>query len=432
MTPIQVGIPGVGQGSLAWGDYDRDGFVDVVVTGSTQPGPPFLVTRVYRSRGDASFGDAALPLPGVYEGSASWVDFDNDGALDLFITGITDTFAATARNIAALFRISRDGSITEVHTDLPGAEWGSADWADYDRDGDLDLVLTDDDSAAVFRNDGAGRFVDAVVPLPAVGNPAVSWGDLDADGQPDLLLAGDGVLAVFRNHGDGVFSGQDTGYALAYEPSIALGDYDNDGDLDILSLDWGEIRMVWYRKNSSRTNTPPRPPERLSTTLELETRNHVSFHWSAAQDAETVQAAGLTYNLRVGTVPGGVDIVSPPARATDGSLQVPGPGVHHGLQARLLDLAGGTYYWSVQAVDAGLRGSTFAGNGSFTAPNRAPTISPIANQGTLMNQPLTNVSFTIGDRESPASALELTVQRWICGCADGRQHGIRDRFAGLS
>ncbi len=459
MTPIEVGIPGVGQGSLAWGDYDRDGFMDVLVTGSTQPGPPFLVTQVYRSHGDASFGDAALPLPAVYEGSASWVDFDNNGALDLFVTGITDTSAATARNIAALFTISRDGGVTEVHTDLPGVESGSADWADYDRDGDLDLVLAGNTVAAVFRNDGAGRFVDAGVTLPAVGNPAVSWGDLDADGQPDILLAGDGVLAVFRNHGDGVFSGQDTGYALAYDPSIALGDYDNDGDLDLLltgyrdqvvfeavarilrndgaltftELDAGFEGIVrgqvsWvdfdtdgdldvlltgngsarlYRNNLDRPNHVPSSPSDLRSTVNLD--NDVILSWNPGSDVETKTGA-LQYNLRVGTTPGGSEIMTAHADGATGFRRLTGRGNGgHDTGWRLVDLPRGKYYWSVQAVDSAFAGSLFAPEATFEIANARPTISEIPDLESLPDRSSPEIPFEIADFETAAPDLAVSV-----------------------
>src|SRR5262245_57939409 len=151
-------------GGVAAGDFDRDGFVDLfVVLGSAGP------ARLYRNRGDGTFVDVA-PTAGVAIGpgnhsSATFADVDGDGWLDLLALG---TEGVTPR----LFLNQRDGTFDEA-TGTAGIvptkpNTFSASFGDYDRDGDLDLFIsqwsgvftTPVPSGFLWRNDGAGAFTD--------------------------------------------------------------------------------------------------------------------------------------------------------------------------------------------------------------------------------------------------------------------------------
>jgi hypothetical protein len=103
----------------------------------------------------------------------------------------------------------------------------------------------------------------------------------------------------------------------------------------------------------------------------------VTLQWNAATDAQTTNANGLTYNLRLGTAPGAVNILSPQADPTSGFRRLPQLGnAQHGLTARLTNVAVGFYYWSVQAVDTAFAGSPFAAEGTFALLG-LPTLSLI-------------------------------------------------------
>jgi hypothetical protein len=96
---------------------------------------------------------------------------------------------------------------------------------------------------------------------------------------------------------------------------VSWGDYDNDNDLDLLIA--GDVTNI-YRNNTIIANTVPSAPTSLAASIEGEA---VILSWDAANDAQT-PAAGLTYNLRVGTTPGGTQIVAPMA-GTNGYRRVP-------------------------------------------------------------------------------------------------------------
>ena len=254
-----VALTGVGASSVAWGDYDNDGDLDILLTGYDGGGP---VAKVYRNNGPAagsgwSFVDSGVALTGVYYGSVAWGDYDNDGDLDILLTGTTNGNSNGA--VAKVYR--NDGpaagagwSFADSGVALTGVQQSSVAWGDYDNDGDLDILLTGLGSgsvrvAKVYRNvgpaAGAGwNFSEQTgAGLTGVGASSVAWGDYDNDGDLDILLTGRTAAAAMwpRSTATTVprqvgWSFVDSGAGLTgvASGSVAWGDYDNDGDLDIL------------------------------------------------------------------------------------------------------------------------------------------------------------------------------------------------------
>ena len=111
------------------------------------------------------FTDANANLPGVYFSAAAWGDYDNDGDLDLLLTGYTGS-----AYIARVYR-NTNGSFVDTNANLPGVQYSAAAWGDYDSDGDLDLLLAGytgaERIARVYRNTN-GSFADANAGLPGV------------------------------------------------------------------------------------------------------------------------------------------------------------------------------------------------------------------------------------------------------------------------
>ncbi len=147
--------------------------------------------------------------------------------------------------------------------------------------------------------------------------------------------------------------------------NAAWGDYDNDGDIDILlsgsSDQLGSITRV-YRNDLVPPNSVPSAPSGLNAAFN---GGDVILGWSPSTDAQT-PAPGLTYNLRVSTTPGGVDVASPLANTATGYRRVVQIGnANNGTTAILKSLPGDTYYWSVQAVDTAFAGSPFAVESTF-------------------------------------------------------------------
>jgi len=111
-----------------------------------------------------------------------------------------------------------------------------------------------------------------------------------------------------------------------------------------------------FKNNLNNPNTAPTAPTNLSSQVSYTT---VTLSWSAASDAETISSTGLNYNLRVGTTPGGCEIVSPMSFAS-GKRLLSERGDIQGLFYNLRYLSQATYYWTVQAIDTGFKGGAFA------------------------------------------------------------------------
>ena len=238
-----VGMNGIGQfnfSSFDWGDYDNDGDLDLAIMGQMPIGG--LQTKIYRNDG-GSFVDINAALQGAGEGDLAWGDYDNDGYLDLVVSGES----APGSYFAKLYRNNQDGTFAQaIDLQMP-VHGSSVSWGDYDNDGDLDLLVSgytvnhpNGVQARVLRNDN-GVFVDSGITNLAITGKS-RWGDYNNDGRLDILGFGpassygaaDNNARIYRNDGNNVFTKITTPFSGASAGDLQWGDYDNDGDLDVL------------------------------------------------------------------------------------------------------------------------------------------------------------------------------------------------------
>ncbi len=228
-----------GSTSSTWGDYDNDGDLDAYVS------CPQKLNYFYTNDGDGTFTKATSgPLGNLQEitEEASWVDYDNDDDLDLFVANHLfpgDPYII----ICALYR-NDSGSFTMLDNSSIGLiedEGGSIAWCDYDNDGDLDVMWSRNEKIAVFfDNDGDGTFTqitdNEIVRMPRKYH--FSPADYDNDGDLDIYTNADypGPPYLCKNTGDGDFelvTGQDIAVDYGYWTGGYWGDYDNDGYQDL-------------------------------------------------------------------------------------------------------------------------------------------------------------------------------------------------------
>ena len=154
------------------------------------------------------------------------------------IPGVSHHFRAVASNSFGVVFGGDQSFTTPVFTDinagLPGVSYSSAAWGDYDNDGDLDILLTGASTNAVpiariYRNNGSSTFTDIDAGLPGVSRGSAAWGDYDNDGDLDILLIESGFSLIYRNNGNDMFTRIDAGLSAVSGSSAAWGDYDNDG-----------------------------------------------------------------------------------------------------------------------------------------------------------------------------------------------------------
>ena len=229
---------GVSQSSVAWGDYDDDGDLDILLAGRTSSNDH--TTEVWRNENGVTFTQAITTPTGVWNGSVAWGDYDDDGDLDILLAG----FAGWSNGgfVTEVWRNDGSDTFVQASTDPTGIDVGAAVWGDYDHDGDLDILLSGtvsgDRVTEVWRNNGGDAFTLASTDPTNVNTSSVAWGDYDDDGDLDILLAGHTgsgpVTEVWRNEGGDSFTRASSAPTGVYYNSVAWGDYDHDGDLDIL------------------------------------------------------------------------------------------------------------------------------------------------------------------------------------------------------
>jgi len=103
-SDIGANLAGVAASSVAWGDYDDDGDLDILLTGLRSGG---YYAKIYQNSGDGTFSDSGIPLTGVSRSTSAWGDCDNDGDLDILLTGaIDDSDTKISRVIAVQDNLS--------------------------------------------------------------------------------------------------------------------------------------------------------------------------------------------------------------------------------------------------------------------------------------------------------------------------------------
>ena len=323
---------GTSYGSLDMADYDGDGDEDAVITGWA--GVAGAVTKIYENDGTGYFTETSHVFPGARFGNAEWGDYDKDGDQDLLICGSTSSGA-----LSALYRNDGDSGFTEITvTGLPAFTAGRLSWGDYDNDGDLDILAIGRDVAysyAIFENlhdQTADTFTldSGAVPSPGLLNfysVSSQWADFDNDGDLDIIsngLAGNyPITRVYNNDGTGVFNIREY-----YLPDVGNGafqwaDFDDNGTLDLLLSGsfYGNIYMNFF----ASANTPP--VDGSGPMSAITAGNTVIFSWDGATDTET-PAAALTYEIGLGdgTIMTATSDNLKAAAVFNGNLQLSRPG----------------------------------------------------------------------------------------------------------
>ncbi len=255
--------------TAAWADYDNDGWVDLFIGNETVDGDVHLC-ELFRNNGDGTFTDAAREAGVATEGYVKgciWGDYDNDGFPDLYVSRLLEPnllYRNAGRDSEGRWRfedVSEAAGVTEPLNSFPAWFW------DYDNDGWLDLfvsgyransgdvaaeylgITTDAERPRLYRNRRDGTFADVTRECgldKVMYTMGCNFGDLDNDGFQDFYVGtGDPDYReimpnrMFRNAGGAFFQDVTTSGGFGHLQKghgVAFGDIDNDGDQDIYAV----------------------------------------------------------------------------------------------------------------------------------------------------------------------------------------------------
>jgi hypothetical protein len=370
---MNMGFPGIYNGGAFFGDFDNDGFLDVLLTGDTLSYTP--MTRLYKNNGDGSFSVVSQDFYPLISSTAAFGDYDNDGDNDILICG-----DYSGMYVSKIYR-NDNGIFAPTSIFLEGLGAGAAEFLDFDKDNDNDLLMLGNDMTLtpafkVYRNDGPGIYTEVNEGITglALGNLAIA--DYNNDGYPDFAAtgkaAGCGATASFMyfNNKQGGFWQEAVSLQNMSNSHVSWGDMDNDSDPDLLLMGIGSngyAQTVLYRNNSgSNAFTPwqaPSAPNGMQATVD---GNNVTLTWDKSLLGKAAQTQ-FSYNLRVGINPGKMEVMSPNASLATGFCKLPGMGnVGCDTSWTITNLREGDYFWSVQAVDHAFGTSAFTEEGTFT------------------------------------------------------------------
>ncbi|MFT3753339.1 MAG: FG-GAP-like repeat-containing protein [Paludibacter sp.] len=379
------------------GDVNNDGWVDIYLQGENESGRHAFLYKNLKGQG---FEKVENPVNGTQTfvqlnaGSAAFGDYDGDGYLDLIASGYAaDSPIYPNGYVAARYKNNGDGTFA-APVFFDGTESGELAWCDYNNDGKLDYVVTGVGANSfgwywktdIYENSGAGSFT--LVPAAQNGMPnnkqaqSIAWGDVNNDGYSDLLYMNAGPSGVFLNNfGDQTFTRSNFNFAGIHNEdgsatadvwggTACLADIDNDNDLDAFMIAYGANSKARLWKNELGDGIPVNVAPSVPTGLNaVVAEGHVTFSWTASTD-DLSEKEGIKYNLYVKKA--GDDHVMSllPADLSTGRLKVNEILAPLSTTSYTINgLENGTYTVGVQAIDQSKVASHFATVQFIVGPN---------------------------------------------------------------
>ncbi len=405
---------------IAADDYNDDGDMDLLLMGQEQG-----YADLYTGNGNLSFthvttglGDlASLESLGLELGSATWTDINNDGLLDLFVTGSLDGESGNVHKYL-MYRQNANHSFTSIDMGQlsDDQERGSASsWADYNNDGFLDVAIANTSGPCrLYRNNGDETFsLQAGTGFDAANTFGVYWADYDNDGLLDIYAPSITLHALYSNNGDGTFT-KDVSTAVSTTGTVISAtwmDINNDGLLDLVTGGFvGSPTRIFMRESAS-------PSSIIFNEIDDEKVNDPSvFHYGlSSADYDQNGYVDLAYSSfgfsETGDTPLGVDgnLMANNVREGNWSLVrlVGTTSNSSGLGAVVKISAGGKVYTrlvSGTSFVARSSGVLHFGLGSETAIDQIQVRWPGGGVQTYTNPPINALITITEDLNGPAPA----------------------------
>ena len=226
--------------SVNWIDYNNDGWLDLFISQGPEIGANNALFKNNKNGTFTAITNDPIVSDKAPSDGATWGDYDNDGNIDCFVVnwyGVNNL----------LYKNNGNGAFTQITSGNIVNDGGyseTASWGDYDNDGFLDLYVANSDGNKrnfLYHNEKNGTFskiTSGALVTDAFSSRSVNWVDIDGDGDLDLFVTNESNQNenLYRNDGSGSFT-KITNSPLVQDGkntmSSSWGDYDNDGDLDV-------------------------------------------------------------------------------------------------------------------------------------------------------------------------------------------------------
>ena len=378
--------------SAQWGDINLDGNLDIFWAGiKVYQNKPYITNKLLLNSGD-DFEFETMVMPDLHNGAVAWSDIDLDGDLDLLISGES---VNTRSGSTRLYKNDPLGRLAEdTNQEIIALKATSICFSDLDQDSDPDLVLSGWDpieqtlKTVVYVNEPTGTFrlADQQIDFGTVFG-TIEAIDVNLDGWKDLAISGgtehtmvedsyydltniqitsqgdtlsadtvryyeyrDSVSAlggkIFLNEASSNISFNES-QTFNGTRTISFSDINQDNIPDLVCSGTTEIGqrdsafVAVYINTIEGTNSEPDPPDVLES---FAISNRAIFNWGSGSDTVDPDQS-LQYNLRIGTSSGASDLLS-------SATSFNSPNIGPRLIREFTNIPWGTYYWSVQTVDA--------------------------------------------------------------------------------
>lgn len=392
---------------ISVGDYDNDGYMDLIATGRRNG--ERRVDLYKNDRGSGRFIRQLSPLKSSIgemqaftpqnAGSVTFADFNNDGWLDIIVNG----WNSDVNNaLVMMYLNNRDGSFMDNMINYDIADAGSKSQigvADINSDGHLDFLLSgeylagkdewrksssiyyydkEDYGYAVFRYAAGSE-----IGLGSFQKAGIDFADFNSDGLLDFVMGGEvgnGIprTTIYMQEEGDMFNsldGDDLVGSVRSGAIMTLGDYNNDGYLDAMSMGYNNLTTgdreglhfgVFRNEGNLPKNEAPTAPSNLAAS---ESDGMVHFSWDAGSDKETATEA-LRYNFFLKKSNGELYMLIP-ADTTNGFLRTTNHVTALGTTSYSMSLPAGEYEWGVQTIDQSKAGSAFVRSTALSTASKA-------------------------------------------------------------